>query len=203
MPELEEVPGLPWELFNIELTARDLVTAEEICRRQEEDTETKEAIRQIQESGHVSSGKFRKLNNIQLNKGLLKKGRRIIVPEALQMTVVVAYHSQSHPGVDNTLLLLKSRFYWRGMDNMVENMVKNCCTCLKCKNPRLPKAEMRLDEETDLKPQDRISVDVASMAPSPSGKTCFLVMVDVVTKFHTTVACKNQHAETVIRALWS
>ena len=62
---------------------------------------------------------------------------------------------------------------------------------------------MQLDEETDLKPQDRISVDVASMALSPSGNTCFLVMVDVVTKFHTTVACKHQHAETLIRALWS
>ena len=111
MPELEEVPGSPWELFNIELTARDLVTVEEICRLQEEDTETKEAIRQIQESVHVSSGRFEKLNNIQLNDGLLKKGRRIIVPEALQKTVVIACHSQSHPGVDNTLVLLKSRFY--------------------------------------------------------------------------------------------
>ena len=74
MPELEEVPGSPWELFNIKLTARDLVTAEEIGRLQEEDPETKEAIRQIQESGHLSSGRFGKLNNIQLNDGYLRKG---------------------------------------------------------------------------------------------------------------------------------
>ena len=104
MPDLEEAPGSPWELFNIELTVRDLVTAEDIRRVQEEDTETREAIRQVQESGQVSSGSFSKLNNVQLSEGLLKKGRRIIVPESLQKTVVVAYHSQSHPGIDNTLL---------------------------------------------------------------------------------------------------
>ena len=86
---------------------------------------------------------------------------------------------------------------------MVENLVKTCRTSLKCKNPRLPKAEMRLDEQTDFEPQDTISVDVASMAPSPSANTCFLVMVDVVTKFYTTVACKDQHAETLITAFWS
>lgn len=203
MPELEEEPDSPFEMYSLELTARDLVTVEEIRKQQKEDKETCEAVKQLEEMGCVTTGRFSKLNNLLVDDSLFKKGKRIVVPKALQKKIAVAYHSQSHPGAENTLLLLKCRFYWQGMDKMVESLVKECRTCLKCKNVRQPKAKMVLQDYSEMQPQDRIAVDIGAMPPSPSGNVCFLAIVDVATKFHATVSCKDQHAETLIRALWA
>ena len=162
MPELEGERDSPFEIYSLELTARDLVTVEEIRKHQKEDTETSVAIKQCGENGCITTGRFSKLNNLLVDDSLLKKGKRIVVPRALQRKITVAYHSQSHPGAENTLLLLKCRFYWQGMDKM-DKMVKECRTCLKCKNVRQPKAKMVIQDYSEMQPQDRIAVDVGSM----------------------------------------
>ena len=141
MPELEEERDSPFEIYSLELTARDLVTVEEIRKHQKEDTETSEAIKQRGENGCITTGRFSKLNNILVDDSLLKKGKRIVVPRALQRKIAVAYHSQSHPGQRTHCSCSNAGFTGRERIKWIK-WSKSAVTCLKCKNVRQQKAKM-------------------------------------------------------------
>ena len=82
------------------------------------------------------STNFKDLNIVD---GILKNGKRVVIPEKIQRNVVDELHGQYHQGVENTLILIKSRFWWRKMANQIEQWVKNCQTCSSCKFQKNPK----------------------------------------------------------------
>lgn len=56
--------------------------------------------------------------------------------EELKSEIVRAYHDEEwsgHPGAQQTLWQLKNVFYWKGMNEMVEDYVRNCLVCARCK----------------------------------------------------------------------
>ena len=68
---------------------------------------------------------------------LLLKRQRYIIPVALTRMIIEEYHCQQLVGVENTIMLLRTRFYWKGLSKEVRDFVTNCRTCRQCKH--LPK----------------------------------------------------------------
>ena len=100
----------------------------------------KKVIQCIKTGKKINKGPFRNLKNISVKNGLLRKGERIIVPENFQAELLKDAHGQHHLGIENTMLMLKARFWWRGMNSQVEEFMRTCQTCAACKVSKDPKA---------------------------------------------------------------
>ncbi len=56
---------------------------------------------------------------------------QLVLPPAIRPDIFRAYHDDlGHQGRDRTLSLIKSRFYWPGMDKGVQDMVRRCKRCI-------------------------------------------------------------------------
>ena len=133
-----------------------------------------------------------------MKNGTLYKGERVVIPKSLTVEV----HGQYHAGVENTLLMIKSRFYWRGIEKDVRRTVAKCRTCAQCKPRSKPKAELQ-PPTRDFGPLERVCIDVGTMPLSLSGNKKFLLMVDESTKFVVTAVMKDETAHSIKKAIWS
>lgn len=61
--------------------------------------------------------------------GLILRNHRIVVPSELQTKVLKIAHD-GHQGTTQMKRLLRSKVWFLGMDNRVEDMAKNCESCL-------------------------------------------------------------------------
>ena len=158
-------------------------------------------VGRIKANKKVTKGPFRTTKGIHVTDGVLKKGEKIVVPESLQLQIIREIHGQYHDGIENTMLALRARFWWKGMAKQTEQMVQGCHTCLSCKAQGNPKAEMVV---TDYKEKilEAISIDVGHMRESKNGNCCFLLIVDRASRFATVATMKNQLADTIKEALW-
>ena len=116
--------------------------------------------------------------------------------------IVVEVHGQYHAGVENTLLMIKSRFYWRGVKKDVRRTVAKCRTCAQCKPRSKPKAELQ-SPTRDFDSLERVCIDVGTMPLSLSGNKKFLLMVDEAAKFIVTAVMKDETAHSIKKAIWS
>ncbi|XP_064470125.1 uncharacterized protein K02A2.6-like [Ornithodoros turicata] len=60
--------------------------------------------------------------------GLLYRGERIVVPQALTSKILTLAH-ETHPGIVRTKQRLRDLYWWPGMDAQAEKMVRDCSTC--------------------------------------------------------------------------
>ena len=68
------------------------------------------------------------MNELSICDELVLKQDRIVIPESLIQRVIDRAH-ESHLGINSTKRLLKSRYYFPGMDNLIHNRIKNCLPC--------------------------------------------------------------------------
>ena len=75
------------------------------------------------------------LNNVQT--------RQLVLPLHFRSIILKQLHNDlGHQGRDRTLSLVRSRFYWPGLENDVEEKIKNCGRCIRRKTPVKPSAEL-------------------------------------------------------------
>ena len=161
----------------------------------------KNAIRQLGQKGKISYGPYRRYRGIRMDGEVLWKGNRIIVPPEAATTIINEYHGQAHPGAEATYEIIKTRYWWKGMAGQIENFVSSCRTCAQAKDRPAVKAPMQMVEMPA--PREKISMDIGSMPTSPRGNGCFLLVVDLCTKFITATALPNQTAPLLEAALWN
>ena len=179
---------------------QQFLSVEKIKQYQLKEADIANALKQLKTSGSVEKGRYSGCQ--EDSNGLLVKDKRIVVPSCLTKRVMTEFHGQNHLGIENTVIMLKNRFYWWGMLADVKKFVKSCRTCSKCKRLELPKAKMELGTSTP-KPLERLAIDFASMPTSSEGYNSFLVMVDANSKLAAVAVCKDQKAETIVKAIWS
>ena len=77
--------------------------------------------------------------DLVLEDGLILKGDRIIIPEALRENVLKAIHL-GHQGETKSILLAREAVFWPGITNQIKEMVKACTTCQKFQSaqPKMP-----------------------------------------------------------------
>ena len=172
-----------------------------IQKEQKDDKVLKYVMKKLTEKRKVNKGPFRNIKGLHIQDGVLKKGCRIVIPEKIQRHIIDELHGQYHQGIENTTILIKSRFWWKKMGLQVEEFVRDCQSCASCKNQKNPKAEMVINPEVP-EPRESVSMDVGSMPMSPRGMCCFLLIVDLATKFVSVAALGNQQADTLKNALW-
>ena len=174
---------------------------EKIKKFQKEDKALRFVVKKLEEQKKINKGPFRNIRFLHIEDDVLKRGERIVIPEKLQREVVDELHGQYHSGAENTVIMVKSRFWWRRMTSQIENWVRDCQSCAACKRQKTPKAELIITPAVP-NPRESISIDVASMPISPRGKCCFLLIVDLATRFISVASLSNQKAETLKEALW-
>ena len=200
IPSDKEEPESTQEIACIYLNAEMLPTLKVIKEHQQKDNQVKDAMAQLKASQMISKGIYKSYANLNLSDGMLWKGNRILIPESLQNHVVQEYHGQYHPGIENTVLLLKARFYWRGMEKSIGDFVGKCRTCIQTKSSKIQKSETQIPETPRCR--ERLCIDIACMPQSNRAKSYILQMIDANSKFVAMAALDDQQAETIRKVLW-
>ena len=180
----------------------DTLNVELIQHHQRKDNHISNAIDQLEQTGEIEKGIYRTYRNISLRNGKLYKGERIVVPKTLVDRIVVEMHGQYHAGVENTLLMIKARFYWRAMEKDVKSTVDKCRTCAQCKPRSKPQAELQ-EPTRSFNTLERVCIDVGTMPISLDGNKKFLLMVDDASKFVVTAHMRDETADSIRRAIWN
>ena len=175
-----------------------------IKKHQEADPTIAAVVTMLKASGDISAGPFKGYRTLAISEGLLTKSGRVVIPGSLSKRIIQEYHGQHHYGAENTMLLLKNRFYWKKMDKEIKDFVADCRTCVQCKHTANPKAELVIDE-TIPGVMERVAIDIATMPKSAQGNQYFLLMVDIGSGYCVTAPMINQKAATIeatFKAYW-
>ncbi|RXN37405.1 Retrovirus-related Pol polyprotein from transposon 412 [Labeo rohita] len=151
----------------------------------------------------------REWNRLELRDGLLYRKRQdqgstlyqLTLPVALRGTVLKSLHDDmGHMGMERTLDLVRTRFFWPKMSSSVEEKIKTCERCVRRKAFPEKAAEMVSIKTT--RPLELVCMDFLSLEPDKSNTKDILVITDHFTKYAVAVPTRNQKAQTVARCLW-
>ena len=157
-------------------------------------------MNQLETNQEVNKGIYKGYANLSVSDGVLWKGSRILIPKTMQEMITKEYHCQYHPGIENTIHLLKTRFYWKGMEKTVSNFVNTCRTCKQTKAAKVQRSPTQIPETPECR--ERLCIDIACMPRSHRGNSYILQMIDANSKFAATAALSDQQAETIRDQLW-
>ncbi|KAL7290815.1 hypothetical protein TKK_0015558 [Trichogramma kaykai] len=96
------------------------------------------------------------------------KSKRLTVPLSSRKRVLFEFHDQiGHPGEDETIRSIASRFHWPGQSNSVREHVKLCHICACGKKAKTSPTDMRPHQPTE--PWKTIAVDFMDQTPTTPG----------------------------------
>lgn len=133
--------------------------------------------------------------DITLLKGLLLKGKRIIVPNELRREVRNLIHS-GHQGIDKCLAQAKEHIYWPGVTAEIKDMINNCSTCLDERNRQ--SQEPIIPHDIPETPWTKIGADIFDLH-----RKSYVIVVDYTTKFFDIHSLPDKQSTTVINHLKS
>uniref|UniRef100_A0A3B3BNF8 Gypsy retrotransposon integrase-like protein 1 n=1 Tax=Oryzias melastigma TaxID=30732 RepID=A0A3B3BNF8_ORYME len=151
---------------------------------------------------------LREVNKMELLNTLLVRRRQIrgvvtyqlVLPKEYRAVVLHHLHDQmGHLGIERTLELVRSRFYWPRMMADIVTKIKTCERCVKRKS--LPQHAAPLVNIKTTHPLELVCMDFLSVEPDGRTKD-ILVITDHFTKYAVAVPTPNQKARTVAKCLW-
>ena len=76
------------------------------------------------------------------------------------MVLIEAHDKLGHQGVNRTCHLIKSQYYWKGMNNDICKYINNCTLCKR----EMARTQVYPPQMTDIpdKPFDKIAIDLVS-----------------------------------------
>lgn len=152
---------------------------------------------------------LREMNRLELLNNILYRRRQVesqttyqlVLPARYRDIVLTSLHNHmGHMGVDRTMDLIRTRFYWPRMAIDVERKVKTCGRCVRRKAQ--PERAAPLVNINTTRPIELLCMDFLSPEPDKSGTQDILVITDHFTKFAVAVPTPNQKARTVAKCLW-
>lgn len=134
-------------------------------------------------------------NELCFYEGVLLRGTRIVIPEALRERVLRAAH-EGHPGIVAMKGRLRTKVWWPKCDKDSEHIVKACkgCTLVSMPNPPNPLKRRELPVE----PWMDIAIDL--MGPLPSGDY-LLVVIDYFSMYKEIKICRKITSAEIISQL--
>jgi transposase InsO family protein len=110
-----------------------------------------------------------------------------VIPSSLYKKVAQIFHDHpisGHLGVDRTHKRLKSHAFWPGMRKYVQNYIKTCDICQKCK-PSNTKPPGLMKSSCHERPWDTVYLDLMGpyVKSAPGRFEYILVVVDAFTRF--------------------
>lgn len=146
---------------------------------------------------------------LELRDGLLYRTRQsgndttyqFVAPKSLRPTILTCLHDDmGHMGLERTLDLVRSRFYWPRLAADVELKIKSCGRCVRRKTP--PEKSAPLVNIQTTRPMELVCMDYLSLEPDSHNTKDILVITDHFTKYAVAIPTKDQKATTVAKALW-
>ncbi|KAL1274976.1 hypothetical protein QQF64_027790 [Cirrhinus molitorella] len=126
---------------------------------------------------------------------------QLALPTSLKSTVLESLHNDmGHLGIERTLDLVRSRFFWPRMSHTVEVKVKTCERCVRQKTS--PERAAPLVNIQTSRPLELVCIDFLSLEPDQSNTKNILVITDHFTKYAMAIPTRNQTAQTVAKSLW-
>lgn len=126
---------------------------------------------------------------------------QLTVPKGITDTILHALHDDlGHQGRHRTAWLVKSRFFWLGMDKDIRSKVDLCGRCVRQKTRPIPAAE--LVNITSSAPMELVCIDYLSLEMSKGRFEHILVITDHFTRYAMAVPTRNQKARTTARVLF-
>ncbi|KAI9999773.1 hypothetical protein NQD34_011616 [Periophthalmus magnuspinnatus] len=152
---------------------------------------------------------LRDINRMELQNNILVRRRQLgnqtqyqlVLPVECRADVLSSLHDgMGHMGIDRTLDLVRTRFFWPKMANDIIVKVKTCERCIKRK--ALPEKAAPLINIRTSRPLELLCIDFLSLEPGLSKIKDILVMTDHFTKYAVAIPTPNQKAKTVAKTLW-
>ena len=158
-------------------------------------------IQCIHDGKPIATGRLKRVQHqLRIEKGILTKSGRPVLPPSLRTMVVAEYHNAAHFGIDKMYSLLKTRFYWPNMYNYIRQFTLGCETCQQTKcDTRPPKAPL-IPMFIPSAPMQFISLDIAYVPKDMNGYQYILLIGDVFSKYIQAVPLKDQTAPTITEA---
>lgn len=139
-------------------------------------------------------GYFVRRNELTIEQGVVMWGHRVVIPKKFRKTLLEEVHS-SHLGIVKAKALVRSFFWWPGIDKELEMFIKSCHVCrVNQRNP--PKVEV-VPWPKSSRPFQRIHLDYCG----PIKGNNFLVVIDTYTKWLEVVKTKLITTEKTIQML--
>ncbi len=215
----EVIPGCFAQELTEDIPAVSELTGIDLQKEQREDVTLNQVISHMEQSQLPCravkdecpdiSLLLREWNRLELKERVLYRRRQwndqttyqLVLPVKFRAMVLESLHDQmGHMGVDRTLDLARSRFYWPKMSADIEKKVKTCERCVKRK--ALPEKSAPLVNIQVTRPLELLCIDFLSIEPDLSNIQNVLVMMDHYTKYAVALPTSNQKAKTVAKCLW-
>lgn len=103
-------------------------------------------------------------------------------------------------GLERTLDLVRTRFFWPKMAEDVEKKIKSCGHCVRRKTQ--PERSAPLVTIDTTRPMELVCIDCLSLEPDSRNTKDILVITDHFTKYAVAIPTKNQKATTVAKTFW-
>ena len=126
---------------------------------------------------------------------------QLVLPMHFRSIVLKLLHDDSgHQGRDRTTSLVRSRFFWPGLESDVEKKVKSCDRCIRRKSNPGPSAE--LINITSTQPMELVCIDFLTLERSKGGFEKILVITDHFTRYSQAFPTRNELAKTTAKVLF-
>lgn len=115
-----------------------------------------------------------------------------------QQEVTLAYHQgkTNHRGIRETQLALARRYFWDGMKQTIETLIRSCTVCQTTKYDRHPPTGMQEESRTPNVPLSELQVDTFTWRGYK-----WVTVLDVFSKMAMAYPIKDRTAEAVMEAL--
>ena len=124
---------------------------------------------------------------------------RVVVPQSLQRQVTTYIHKLTHSGIEGTYKALQREHWFRGMKQIVKEVVSNCPDCIAVKGrPRM--AETLAPDKRPATLGDRWHLDGLQLPPS-SQFDHLIVATDFATKYVILTKSTGESAQAAVDAL--
>jgi cleavage and polyadenylation specificity factor subunit 1 len=129
-------------------------------------------------------------------KGIIK---RPFMPAPLRQRIFNQYHGLSHPGIKQTLNLIKTRYFWPRMSNQIKKLAK---TCIACQTSKVTKHNITPIGAfpTQSERFEHVHIDLVGPLPTSAGYTYLLTCLDRFSRFPEAIPLTNITATTVAEA---
>ncbi|KAK3563922.1 hypothetical protein QTP86_004864 [Hemibagrus guttatus] len=106
---------------------------------------------------------------------------KLYVPDTFHQQVMKWVHespSSGHSGINQSIQLLRRKFWWASLRQNMEAYVKSCPTCAQtCISRQLPEGLLKV-LTTPQRPWSHLSIDFLTDLPNSEGLTTVMVIID-------------------------
>ncbi|KIH54937.1 hypothetical protein ANCDUO_14914 [Ancylostoma duodenale] len=134
------------------------------------------------------------------------KNYRLVITNDEQKRKVIEHHHDhiidgGHRGITKTLAKIRSRFYWKNMNDQIKTFVRNCVICQKVKSPPQYLNREKLGSFPSMNhPFQRVHSDVVGPLPMCiNGNMYILIHTCAFTKYVICSAITDQQTKTIAK----